>query len=74
MAKMMQHVDVKLNPGLKWQEQHSAEEDFFTSKLDRNLRKRLVKYYIWSVTFYGAETRTPLEVDQKYLKNSEMWC
>jgi hypothetical protein len=29
---------------------------FFTSKLDLNLRKKLVKFYIWSVALYGAET------------------
>ena len=27
---------------------------FFTSKLDSNLRKKLVKCYIWSTTLYGA--------------------
>ena len=29
----------------------------FTSKLDLNLRKKLVKYYIWSIALYGAEER-----------------
>jgi hypothetical protein len=28
----------------------------FTSKLDLNLRKKLVKCYIWSMALYGAET------------------
>jgi hypothetical protein len=28
----------------------------FTSKLDFNLRKELVKCYIWSIAWYGAET------------------
>jgi hypothetical protein len=28
---------------------------FFTSKLDLNLRKQLVKCYIWNITLYGAE-------------------
>ena len=28
----------------------------FTIKLDLNLRKKLVKCYIWSMDFYGAET------------------
>jgi hypothetical protein len=26
----------------------------FTRKLDLNLRKKLVKYYIWSIAVYGA--------------------
>ena len=36
-----------------------------------NLRKNLLKCYIWSVALYGAETWT---VDKKHLKNFEMWC
>jgi hypothetical protein len=28
----------------------------FTSKLDLNLRKKLVKCYIWSIALYGAGT------------------
>ena len=37
----------------------------FTSKLDLNLRKKLVKYYIWRVAFYGAETWTLRAADKK---------
>jgi hypothetical protein len=37
----------------------------FTCKLDLNSRKKLVKCYIWSITFYGAETWTLRKVDQK---------
>jgi len=29
-----------------------------TSTLDFELRKKLVKCYIWSIAFYGAETWT----------------
>ena len=28
----------------------------FSSKLDLKLRKKLVKFYIWSIAFYSAET------------------
>jgi hypothetical protein len=35
----------------------------FTSKLDLNLRKKLVKCYIWSIASYGAETWTLQTVD-----------
>ena len=38
------------------------------------LRKKLVKYYIWSMVLYGAETQTLRARDQKYLENFEMWC
>jgi hypothetical protein len=45
----------------------------FTSKFDLNLRKTLVKRYVWSLTFYSAETWTLRKADQKYLENFEMW-
>ena len=44
------------------------------SILDLNLRKKLVKCYIWSTALYGAETWTLRETDQKYLGHFEMWC
>ena len=34
------------------------KETLFTKKLNLNLRKRLVNYYIWSIIVYGAETGT----------------
>jgi hypothetical protein len=34
----------------------SKKNALFTSKLDLNLRKRLVNCYIWSVALNGAET------------------
>ena len=37
----------------------------FTCTLDLELRKKLVKCYIWSVDLYGAETGTLRTVDQK---------
>jgi hypothetical protein len=30
----------------------------FTTTLDLELRKKRVKYYIWSIALYGAETWT----------------
>ena len=46
----------------------------FTSTLDWELRKKLVKCYIWSMALYGAETGTVGAVDQKQLESFEMWC
>jgi len=37
------------------------------------LRKRLVKCYIWSIALYGAETWT-LQADQKHMESFEMSC
>jgi hypothetical protein len=42
--------------------------------LDLNLRKRLVKFYIWSIALCGDETWTLRTADQKYLESFEMWC
>jgi hypothetical protein len=38
------------------------------------LRKKLVKCYIWSIALHGAETWTLRAVDQKYVDSFEMWC
>jgi hypothetical protein len=38
------------------------------------LRKKLVKCYVWSIALYGAETWTLRAVDQKQLESFEMWC
>jgi len=46
----------------------------FTSKLDLNLRKKLIKCYIWSMALYGTETWTLWAADQKYLECFKMWC
>jgi hypothetical protein len=53
---MMEDVRVKLNPGLPWQNLHSTRRRLFTSTLDLNLRKKLVKCYIWSMALDGVET------------------
>jgi hypothetical protein len=46
----------------------------FTSKMDLELRKKLVKCYVWSIAVYGAETRMLWTVDQKQWESFEMWC
>jgi hypothetical protein len=46
----------------------------FTSTLDLELRKKLVKCYVWSIALHGAETWTLRAVDQKNLESFEMWC
>jgi len=68
----MQGANVKLNPGLPWQKQHSTRR-LFTSKLDLNLRNKFVECYICRVAFYGAETWTLWKTDQKCLESFEMW-
>jgi hypothetical protein len=38
------------------------------------LKKKLVKCYIWCIALYGAETWKLQAVDQKHLESFEMWC
>jgi hypothetical protein len=52
----------------------NKKKDIFSSKLDLNLRNKLVNCYIWSIALYGAETWTLRKVDQKDLESSGMWC
>ena len=42
--------------------------------MDLNLRKKLVKCFIWSMALYCAETWTFRAADQKYLESFEMCC
>jgi hypothetical protein len=51
----------------------NKKRNLFTSTLDLNLRKKLVKCYIWSMALYGAETWTLRAADQKHLESFEMW-
>ena len=46
----------------------------FIGTLDLEMRKKLVKCYIWSMAFYGAENWTLRATDQKHLESFEMWC
>ena len=46
----------------------------FTTTLELELRKKLVKCYICSIALYGVEIWTLRTVDQKHLESFEMWC
>jgi hypothetical protein len=52
----------------------NKKKTLFTSKMYLNLWKKLVKCYIWSIAFYGAEKWTLRKMDQTYLESFEMWC
>ena len=52
----------------------NKKKTLFTSKLDLDLRKKLIKCHIWSMALYGAETWALRAADQKYLERFEMWC
>jgi len=50
----------------------NMKEALFTSKLDLNLRKILIKCNILSIALCDAETWTIQKVDQKYLGSFKM--
>jgi hypothetical protein len=50
------------------------KKTLFTSKLDLNLRKKLVNCYTSTIACYDTEKWTLRKVDQKYLRSFEMWC
>jgi len=52
----------------------NKKRTLFTCTLDLELRKKLVKCYVWGIALYGAETWTLRAVDQKHLESLEMWC
>jgi hypothetical protein len=45
-----------------------------TSKTNLNVKKKLVKCYIWSTALCGVETWTLWKVRRKYPESFEMWC
>jgi len=52
----------------------SKKKNLFISTWDLNLRKKVVKCYIWNMALYNAETLTLRAADQKHLGSFEMWC
>jgi hypothetical protein len=52
----------------------NKKKALFTSKVELNLRQKLVKYYIWSIALYGTVMWTLQKVDQQYLESFEIWC
>jgi len=43
------------------------------SKMNLDLRKRLVKFLVWSVALYAAEPWTISKTDMKRIEAFEMW-
>jgi hypothetical protein len=52
----------------------NKKKTLFTSKLDSNLRKTLVKCHSRNMALYGAETRTLRKVHQKCLDITILKC
>ena len=54
--------------------QHSTRRRPFYPQIDLHLRKKLLKFYIWSIGLYGAEIWTLQNIYQKYVESFHMWC
>jgi hypothetical protein len=52
----------------------NKKRTLFTSTMDLELRKKLVKCYVWSTVLYSAETWMLRAVDQKNLESFEVRC
>jgi hypothetical protein len=44
------------------------------SKLNMEIKKKLVRCYVWSIELYGSETCTLRKLERMYLERFEMWC
>ena len=51
----------------------NRKRSIFCGPLEKELRKRLVKCFVWSVALYGAETWTLRRNEQTRLEEFEMW-
>lgn len=63
----MQDLHVKLNQLLPWHKRIQQQEDPYDSKLDENLRKKVVKCSIRCTAVYGDDSWTLRKIDRKYL-------
>jgi hypothetical protein len=50
------------------------KKKLFISKLALNLRKKLVKCYVWNIALCGDETWALLKTDKTFLERFEMLC
>jgi hypothetical protein len=54
-------------------EAFNKHQTLLTGKINRNLKKRLIKTLVWSVLLYGSETWTLKKDDIRRLEGCEMW-
>ncbi|KAI5715825.1 hypothetical protein M8J77_023140 [Diaphorina citri] len=47
---------------------------FESPNINIEVRKNLIKSFVWSVLLYGCETWTIGEADRKHIEAFEMWC
>ena len=64
--------EVKLKIAMA-KEAFNRNRSIFCGPLEKEVRKRLVKCFVWCVALYGAETWTLRRNEQKQLEALEMW-
>ena len=55
-------------------EAFNRKMSLLTSKLNIELKKKLVMCCVWSIALYGSETWTLRKLERKYLESFDMWC
>ena len=56
-------------------EAFNRKMSLLTNKLDIELKKKLVRCYVWNIAFYGSEIWTrKKKLSEKYFESLEMWC
>ena len=48
-------------------------KELLARKMSREVKKKIIKTIVWSVTLYGAETWTLRQEDRRRLDAFEMW-
>ena len=71
-SNMNCHQEVKQRISMAKQA-FNRKKIIFCGLLEKELRKRLVKCFLWSAVLYGAETWTLRRNEQKQLEEFEMW-
>ncbi len=65
-----QEIKIRIALG---KEAFNQRKQLLCSKLDKDLRKKLARCFVWNVALYGAETWTMKREDEKRLEAFEMW-
>ena len=66
------HVEIKRRIAMG-KDAFYKRKELMRGKLNKNLKKRMIKTMIWSVVLYGSETWTMRKEDIKRLEAFEMW-
>ena len=65
--------ELKMRIGIA-KEAFNRKISLWTNKLNIQLRKELVRCYVWSIALYGSENWTLTKLERMYLESFEMWC